>query len=337
MGDERKSLESMGYPRYYALSSGKIFNIDTGYELRGSIKNGFVVVHLTDNQGKAKHKKIHKIIAVLFLKENGKPFVTHIDQNIENNSVINLIRVTSQEIKEIKGKEKKGKTIFQYNPDGFLVNKWDSMKHVAEYTNVSKSTITRVVREGRLFDGFFWRRYEETLENEIWRIVPFDELMPLLASNKGRIKSENGIMEGSVNSSGYVVVGVSMKNSTKSAKKSVHRLVLAAFEGRNDDLSVNHKDRCKSNNKIENLEYMTIADNLRHAAESGRRDFKIEPHRAKHREITQTDKEGNVRTFRSIHEASRETGIARATIRSACSREGHMSKGFIWKDVEKTE
>lgn len=48
-----------------------------------------------------------------------------------------------------------------------------------------------------------------------------------------------------------------------STKRLVHRLVLAAFIGESE-LQCNHKDGNKDNNNIENLEYVTPLQNLRH-------------------------------------------------------------------------
>lgn len=45
----------------------------------------------------------------------------------------------------------------------------------------------------------------------------------------------------------------------------VHRLVAAAFLGPSN-LTVNHKDENPLNNRVENLEYMTVGDNVRYSA-----------------------------------------------------------------------
>ena len=53
----------------------------------------------------------------------------------------------------------------------------------------------------------------------------------------------------------------------------VHRLVAAAFIGeRPDDAQVNHKDGVKSNNHIDNLEYLTGVENMKHAFRTGIRN-----------------------------------------------------------------
>lgn len=51
---------------------------------------------------------------------------------------------------------------------------------------------------------------------------------------------------------------------------TVHVLVMAAFVGlRPEGMVINHKDAVKINNRIENLEYVTVAENAAHAARMG--------------------------------------------------------------------
>lgn len=50
---------------------------------------------------------------------------------------------------------------------------------------------------------------------------------------------------------------------------AVHRLVMEAFVGK-DERHVNHKNSIKTDNRIENLEYVTPTENLRHASRKGR-------------------------------------------------------------------
>lgn len=51
----------------------------------------------------------------------------------------------------------------------------------------------------------------------------------------------------------------------------VHRCVLAAFIGC-DDRQVNHKNGIKSDNRLENLEYVTSSENVKHAYRTGLND-----------------------------------------------------------------
>ena len=52
--------------------------------------------------------------------------------------------------------------------------------------------------------------------------------------------------------------------------ESVHRLVAEAFyEGNHDGLQVNHKDGNKANNRVDNLEWVTSSENVKHAFDHG--------------------------------------------------------------------
>ena len=51
----------------------------------------------------------------------------------------------------------------------------------------------------------------------------------------------------------------------------VHRLVAYAFLGKpeNEKMTVNHKDGNRENNNVENLEWVSLGDNIRHAFRNG--------------------------------------------------------------------
>lgn len=65
-----------------------------------------------------------------------------------------------------------------------------------------------------------------------------------------------------INSVGYHVVNFS--ESGKIKLQYVHRLVAAAFFGPSV-LQINHKDLNRINNNIDNLEYVTVFENILHA------------------------------------------------------------------------
>lgn len=93
--------------------------------------------------------------------------------------------------------------------------------------------------------------------DEIWKPIPGYEGR-YWASNLGRIKSRRKILKTHYSESGYEKVSL-----YKHGKK-VHRLVMAAFEGEKPypEFEVNHKDGDRSNNKLDNLEYVTHYENL---------------------------------------------------------------------------
>jgi len=105
---------------------------------------------------------------------------------------------------------------------------------------------------------------------EVWRAIPgFDGYE---ASNLGRIRSlkKNNILYKipRLLDRGYCVVDI-MRNLVKEQKR-VHCLIMLAFVGpKPEGYWTNHKDGNKQNNCIDNLEYTTPQDNVKHAFRTG--------------------------------------------------------------------
>lgn len=71
---------------------------------------------------------------------------------------------------------------------------------------------------------------------------------------------------------GYMYV--SAKIGDKRPKVAVHRLIARAFvDGYESHLCVNHINGVKTDNRPENLEWMTLSDNNKHARETGLNDL----------------------------------------------------------------
>lgn len=78
----------------------------------------------------------------------------------------------------------------------------------------------------------------------------------------------------------------------------VHRLVAEAFLGEaSSDMTVNHKDGNRQNNHVDNLEWLSRADNIRHGFDN---DFYSTQ---KHCELTSMD--GKTYYFQSLSQASK--------------------------------
>lgn len=80
----------------------------------------------------------------------------------------------------------------------------------------------------------------------------------------------------------------------------VARLVATTFLGESD-LTVNHIDGNRFNNNIENLEWVSLADNIRKGFETGL-------YKAQMKILVYEKKTGKTNTFRSLAQASRHYG-----------------------------
>lgn len=89
-------------------------------------------------------------------------------------------------------------------------------------------------------------------------------------SNLGRLRNDNtaSILAGSITSQGYVKFGMWHNGVVKTVQ--VHRLVAEAFIANPlNNPVVNHKDSNPANNAVDNLEWVTTAENIQHSYAEG--------------------------------------------------------------------
>ena len=86
-------------------------------------------------------------------------------------------------------------------------------------------------------------------------------------SGKNGMWYKSRILKFNMDKDGYYTVALQKEGKVKRCK--VHRLVLSNFSNCNSDLQVNHIDGDKTNNCINNLEWVTSSQNIKHAYEIG--------------------------------------------------------------------
>ena len=169
---------------------------------------------------------------------------------------------------------------------------------------------------------------------EIWRTAVYDgEVYEGLyqVSNLGRILSLNyrrtgraELMKPGDDSCGYLHVGLSKNKETKWCL--VHRLVAETFLPNPDNLpEINHKDEDKTNNSVENLEWILHKDNCNH----GTRNERVAKTQSK--KVLQFTLDGVlIREWPSISECGRN-GFYIGNISACCNGKRKSAHSFRWE------
>ena len=183
------------------------------------------------------------------------------------------------------------------------------------------------------------------MAQELWRdVVGFEGLY--LVSNMGNVMSVPRLRivkrKGSTFSSrscgytltqqidkyGYLYVSLGGKN------RKVHRLVMDAFVGPSS-LTVNHKDEDKTNNRLENLEYLSVTDNLKYGTGMKRRKASAQ-RRAKAVHQIDPNTQQVIKTYPSLVSVE-PYGFCSQAVGKVCMGKRLMHKGFLWRYVNASD
>lgn len=143
-------------------------------------------------------------------------------------------------------------------------------------------------------------------------------------SDKGRIRSLNWHMTGEVrvlsprlNHKGYLQLW--LYDSGHRKMFSVHRLVAEAFIPNPHELpQINHKDRNRANNSVDNLEWCDSLYNVTYSQGKGVLQIDVNTGRV-------------LSEFISLSEAARNTGTKVQNISNVCHGKKTTAGGFKWR------
>jgi hypothetical protein len=136
---------------------------------------------------------------------------------------------------------------------------------------------------------------------------------------------------------------ISLVNSTSKKSLKIHRLVALAFiDNIQNKPEVNHKDKNKLNNHIDNLEWVTKVENNLHRC----KDLVIKTNRNK--QLNRIDKQTNqiLQTYNSIEEAAiwafenkltKNVHNGRNSIGNCLCGLSNVSYGFKWKLIKQND
>ena len=188
----------------------------------------------------------------------------------------------------------------------------------------------------------------DDLENEIWRdVVGYEGLYKV--SNFGRVKSlkdNNGkyrekILKFAKNNKGYLYVCLCKEGKVNKCK--AHRIVAQAFlENPNNLPMINHKDECKTNNVVTNIEWCTAKFNCNYGTRNKRivanTDYKEKVANTDYKAIAEKQSKQVfqyskdlelISVWKSTRECDRN-GFDSGHVSACCRGKLQHYKGYIW-------
>lgn len=174
---------------------------------------------------------------------------------------------------------------------------------------------------------------------EIWKnIKGYDTYQ---VSNLGNVKSLNYRRSGKSKLLKLVKDGdgylrVMLRNNGISTTFKVHRIVAMAFLQQGKMLEVNHKNGIRNDNRVDNLEWITRIDNMRHSIyQLGKKGSLLGRFSSSHprsKKIIQFTCSGEfIKEWCSGQDIQTELGVSKANISECCYGRRKTAGGYKWK------
>lgn len=129
---------------------------------------------------------------------------------------------------------------------------------------------------------------------------------------------------------GYCRVRLYDKNGD-SKHYAVHRVVLETFVGESP-LQVNHRNEIKTDNRLENLEYVSARENCNYGTRNQRLSKSIKGKNS--RPVEQLSIEGKMLArYSSREEAETVTGVSACNIGRCCTNTRETAGGYKWRNA----
>lgn len=154
------------------------------------------------------------------------------------------------------------------------------------------------------------------------------------ASNDGDIYRNGKKLKAIDNGNGYLCIVLSINGKTK--RHYIHRLICETYkDNKESKKEVNHLDGSKSNNRADNLEWVTRSENQYHRytnlGHHGVNKGKVGIMASASKCVVQTDLQGKyIKEYFSVLEAQKQTGVGESCIRAVTYGRQKTAGGYKW-------
>ena len=312
----------------YVINGKGSIKTKKGKPIKGNVNpHGYHRVVLSAG-GIKKGFQIHRLVALSFLvNTENKEIVNHKNGDKTDNTLFNLEWASSSEnayhFHDILKTKEKTKKVIQYSKTGKLIKIHESLSAAELDTGARCGNISRACSGVyKTAGGYKWEYAEKAVETDLSDFSPIPGYENYLISRNGKVYSlkSKRIMKHCIQG-GYANVKIRKDNQNNSF--GVHRLVAYVFiPNPENKLIVNHINSDRSDNRVENLEWVTHSENNLHASSMGRSNA---------RAIVQLDmKENFIRSFKSIIEASTEYNLDPSSVVKCCKGKRKNAGGYKW-------
>jgi hypothetical protein len=278
MSDKEKKEKIKIYPikhstddlsNYKISEDGKIYSIKSKRFMSNHLINGYQNVNLN-----SKMYAVHRLVAMTFHHTNDYSlFVDHIDANPLNNHKDNLQWLTQKE--NINRNEKDishPRIVVQKDLNGNIIAEYNSVTEAGEAIGLSRYAVSKAcLKVNQTCGGFIFDYKDEAHSHkdiDITNAKLIDGYDNYYVFKDGTIYNtmRKAFLKPIVNKAGYAYVTL-CKNKIKQ-NEYVQRIVATAFCENLDKekkTQVNHKNKNRSDNRADNLEWVTPKENSLHA------------------------------------------------------------------------
>jgi hypothetical protein len=314
--------------RYHVYKDGRIYaNTRSKKFMNPQLSNGYQSIKINNKT----HLRINRLVAIGFVVNDdpeNKTIVNHIDSDKLNNHYTNLEWVTCSENllhycrNHVNPSNYNRVTIIEMNLTDETEIEYDSLVNAANGIQIHRSTIqrrlsgeTNIPHKNINGKEYNWKyKYPPSSTIDIPEgSVQIKDYPNYYITKQGEIYSKN--------KQNYKLQSITddykrapLSKNGKETSFFVHRLVAEAFIANPESKPfVNHKNSIKTDNRVENLEWVSAQENSvhHHAQDSS----------AIRREVYQKNSETHeiINTFRSMKDATSITGHCNEYITKICN------------------